>query len=207
MRVYPDGSLASQLVGHQGDYGEAFGGVEASYDDALKRGKDVDLTMDSAVQQELQKALATAVEKSKAKSAVGVVMRVDDGAIVALANTPAYDNNSFDEVPPEDQRDRVLTDPYEPGSTFKAFTVASALEEGAVTPDRQVRRPGSHDRGRPRDQRLPAARDRDPDPGRRARALQQCRGDEDRPGARREEALRLHPRFRLRQADRRRPVG
>ncbi len=117
-RVYPDGSLASQLLGHQGDYGEPFGGVEASYDDTLKRGSDVDLTVDSAVQQELQKALAKAVEKSKAKSAVGVVMRVDDGSILALANTPAYDNNEFGDVPAEDQRDRVLTDPYEPGSTF-----------------------------------------------------------------------------------------
>jgi cell division protein FtsI (penicillin-binding protein 3) len=135
VRVYPDGSLASQLLGHQGDYGEPFGGVEASYDDTLKRGRDVDLAVDSAVQQELQKALAKAVEKSKAKSAVGVVMRVDDGSILALANTPAYDNNEFDDTPAEDQRDRVLTDPYEPGSTFKAFTVASALEEGAVTPE------------------------------------------------------------------------
>src|SRR5215207_452393 len=134
MRVYPDGSLAIQLLGNQGDYGEPFGGVEASHDDTLKSGRDVHLTVDSAVQQELQKALAKAVEKSKAKSAVGVVMRVDDGAILALANTPAYDNNEFGDVPAEDQRDRVLTDPYEPGSTFKAFTVASALEEGAVTP-------------------------------------------------------------------------
>jgi cell division protein FtsI (penicillin-binding protein 3) len=133
-RVYPSGSLASQLVGHSGDYGQAFGGVEARFDDRLKSGKDVNLTVDSAVQQELQKALGTAVEKSKAKGAVGVVMRVDDGAIVALANTPSYDNNDFDEVPAEDQRNRVLTDPYEPGSTFKAFTVASALEEGEVTP-------------------------------------------------------------------------
>jgi cell division protein FtsI (penicillin-binding protein 3) len=134
MRVYPDGSLASQLLGHQGDYGEPFGGVEASYDDTLKRGGDVDLTVDSAVQQELQKALAKAVAKSEAKNAVGVVMRVDNGSILALANTPAYDNNEFGDVPAEYQRDRVLTDPYEPGSTFKAFTVASALEEGAVTP-------------------------------------------------------------------------
>ena len=133
-RVYPNGSLASQLVGHSSDYGQAFGGVEARFDDKLKSGKDVNLTLDSAVQQELQKALGTAVEKSKAKGAVGVLMRVDDGAIVALANTPSYDNNDFDEVPAEDQRNRVLTDPYEPGSTFKAFTVASALEEGAVTP-------------------------------------------------------------------------
>jgi cell division protein FtsI (penicillin-binding protein 3) len=133
-RVYPDGTIASQLLGHQGEYGEVFGGVEASYDDTLKRGQDVDLTVDSAVQQELQKALEKAVDKSKAKSAVGVVMRARDGSIVALANTPKYDNNAFGDVPADDQRDRVLTDPYEPGSTFKAFTVASALEEGAVTP-------------------------------------------------------------------------
>src|ERR687898_281575 len=73
IRVYPDGSLASQLLGHQGDYGEPFGGVEASYDDKLKSGRDVDLTVDSAVQQEVQNALAKAVEKSKAKNAVGVV--------------------------------------------------------------------------------------------------------------------------------------
>lgn len=133
-RVYPDGSLASQLIGHQGDYGEAFGGVEARYDDRLKSGEDVRLTIDTAVQQELQTAIAGAVEKSRAKSAVGLVMRVDDGSIVALANTPAYDNNKFGAASVDAQRDRVLTDPYEPGSTFKAFTVASALEEGAVTP-------------------------------------------------------------------------
>src|SRR5919112_2273395 len=134
-RVYPNGSLASQLVGHAGDYGQAFGGVEERFDGKLKSGKDVNLTVDSAVQQELQKALATAVEKSEAKSAVGVLMRVDDGSIVALANTPSYDNNDFDEVQVDDQRNKVLTDTYEPGSTFKAFTVASALEEGAITPD------------------------------------------------------------------------
>jgi cell division protein FtsI/penicillin-binding protein 2 len=134
VRIYPDGSLASQLTGYQGDYGAAFGGVEARYDEQLKSGEDVTLTLDSAVQQELEKALAAAVEKHRAKSAVGVVMRAADGAIVALANAPSYDNNRFGEASAEAQRDRVLTDPYEPGSTFKAFTVAAALEEGAVTP-------------------------------------------------------------------------
>jgi cell division protein FtsI (penicillin-binding protein 3) len=133
VRVYPERSLASQLTGYLGDFGQAFGGVEARYDEVLKNGKDVTLTLDTAVQQELEKALESAIEKNDAKGAVGLVMRVEDGAIVALANTPGYDNNRFNEVPVEAQRDRVLTDPYEPGSTFKAFTVASALEEGAVT--------------------------------------------------------------------------
>jgi cell division protein FtsI (penicillin-binding protein 3) len=133
VRVYPENSLASQLIGHVGDYGEAFGGVEARYDERLKAGEDVTLTLDSAVQQELQRALEVTVERNDAKGAVGLVMRVDDGAIVALANIPGYDNNHFGAAPVEAQRDRVLTDPYEPGSTFKAFTVSAALEEKAVT--------------------------------------------------------------------------
>jgi cell division protein FtsI (penicillin-binding protein 3) len=135
VRVYPERSLASQLMGHLGGFGEPLGGVEASYEDPLKNGGDVTLTLDTAVQQELEKALEDAVEKNDAKGAVGLVMRVDDGAIVALANTPGYDNNHSEDAPLEAQRNRVLTDPYEPGSTFKAITVASALEEGAVTED------------------------------------------------------------------------
>ena len=127
IRVYPERSLASQLVGHVGDYGEAFGGVEARYNEALESGEDVTLTLDTAVQQELEKALHAAVEENDAKGAVGVVMRVEDGAVVALANTPCYDNNDFDEKPVESQCVRVLTYPYEPGSTFNAFTVATEL--------------------------------------------------------------------------------
>lgn len=133
-RVYPEGALASQLLGYVGNYDEPFGGVEARYDERLESGEDVTLTVDSAVQLELEEALAATVEKNDARSALGLVMRVDDGAIVALANSPGYDNGDFSEASPEAQRDRVLTDPYEPGSTFKAFTVAAALEEGAVTP-------------------------------------------------------------------------
>ena len=134
IRVYPEKSLASQLIGHVGDYGEAFGGVEARYDEQLKAGEDVTLTLDSAVQQQLQKTLEATVEKNDAEGAVGLVMRVEDGGIVALASTPGYDNNRYSAAPVEAQRVRVLTDPYEPGSTFKAFTVSAALEEMAVTP-------------------------------------------------------------------------
>lgn len=132
-RVYPEGTLASQLTGYQGEFGDTFGGVEARRDQTLGAGEDVHLTVDTAVQQELEDALQRTVEKHEAKSAVGLMMRVEDGAIVALANSPGYDNNEFGDASPESQRDRVITDPYEPGSTFKAFTVASALEAGAVT--------------------------------------------------------------------------
>ncbi|MBV9455504.1 MAG: hypothetical protein JOZ19_15530, partial [Rubrobacter sp.] len=132
IRAYPDGSLGSQLIGHLGT-DKAYGGVEARYDEALKGGQEVTLTLDTAVQQELEGALAEAMKKYEGKSALGLVMRVEDGAIVALANTPGYDNNRFEKSSAETQRNRVLTDPYEPGSTFKAFTMAAAFEEGVVT--------------------------------------------------------------------------
>src|ERR671933_343772 len=132
VRVYPDGSLASQLIGHLGT-DKAYGGVEAHYDEVLKGGQEVTLTLDTAVQQELEGALAEAMKKYEGKNALGLVMRVEDGAIVALANTPGYDNNRFEKSSEETQRNRVLTDPYEPGSTFKPFTMAAAFEEGVVT--------------------------------------------------------------------------
>jgi cell division protein FtsI (penicillin-binding protein 3) len=134
-RVYPDGTLAGQLTGYLGDYGRAFGGVEARYDDALKAGNDVELTLDTAVQERLEGAIASAADEYRARSAMGIVMRVEDGAVVGLANYPDYDNNRFGQASAELQRDRVLTDPYEPGSTFKPFTVAAALEEGTLAPD------------------------------------------------------------------------
>lgn len=134
-RVYPDGSLASQLVGYMGDYGSPFGGVEARYDEDLASGENVSLTIDAAVQQELEGQLQNVMEEHRPNSTMGLVMRVEDGAIVALANNPGYDNNSFNEATPETQRNRVLTDPYEPGSTFKPFTMAAALEENAITPN------------------------------------------------------------------------
>src|SRR5918999_269211 len=127
-RVYPSGALASQLVGYLGT-DKAYGGVEARYDELLETGQEVRLTLDTAVQQELEGALLQTAEEYEGKSALGLVMRVEDGAVMALAHTPGYDNNEFDEASEEAKRSRVLTDPYEPGSTFKAFTMAAALEE------------------------------------------------------------------------------
>ena len=132
IRVYPNGPLASQLIGYLGT-DETYGGVEARYDEDLKSGQDVKLTLDTAVQQELEGDLAEAAKKYEGKSALGLMMRIRDGAIVALAHTPGYDNNKFGEASEEDKRNKVLTDPYEPGSTFKPFTMAAALEEGAVS--------------------------------------------------------------------------
>jgi cell division protein FtsI (penicillin-binding protein 3) len=134
VRVYPNGQLASQLLGYLGA-DKAYGGVEARYDDVLEGGQEVRLTLDTAVQQELEGDIAEAAKKYEGKNSLGLVMRVEDGAIMALAYTPGYDNNHFGEASEEDKRDRALTDPYEPGSTFKPFTMAAALEEGVISED------------------------------------------------------------------------
>jgi len=131
VRSYPAGGNASQLLGYLGQ-DRAFGGVEEYHDERLRRGEDVRLNLEPAVQAELEGALVDAVRENDAESAMGLVMRAEDGGIVALANAPGYENDRFTEAPSERQRNRVLTDPYEPGSTFKPFTVAAALEEGAV---------------------------------------------------------------------------
>ncbi len=134
VRVYPDGKLASQVLGHVGEYGQPLGGVEANFDNSLKSGKDVKLTLDAAVQQKLQDSISSTAKKFGAKDALGLVMRVDNGDIVALANSPGYNNNDFSKSSMQDQRNRVITDAYEPGSTFKAFTMSAAIQEGVITP-------------------------------------------------------------------------
>jgi cell division protein FtsI/penicillin-binding protein 2 len=145
VREYPYKDLSSQLVGYLGDYKNAFGGVEAGYNDALSSGQNVNLTVDVAVQQQLQESLDDAVSDYDAKGGVGLVMKVDTGEIVGLANSPSYDNNNFGQAPAKEQRNRILTDPYEPGSTFKAFTMAAALEEGAIKPGDSFSVPDSLD--------------------------------------------------------------
>jgi cell division protein FtsI (penicillin-binding protein 3) len=133
-RTYPDGRLASQLTGHLGSYGEPFGGVESRYDERLANGEDVKLTVNAAVQQKLETTLLDTMRRHDASSAMGLVMRVEDGKVVALANVPGYNNNDFGRTAPDLQRNRVLTDPYEPGSTLKPFAFAAALEEDAISP-------------------------------------------------------------------------
>ena len=99
-------------------------------------GLDLHLTCDSEIQRYLEKALAEAMEVNNAASAQGIVMDCRNGAILALSSQPDYDPND----PPRNDRelldqltrDRLVTDVYEPGSTFKILTLASALDSGAA---------------------------------------------------------------------------
>lgn len=99
-------------------------------------GSTLKLTVDANIQSYLENALTEAVQVNNAKNAQGIIMDVNTGAIVAISTKPDYDPNS----PPRDDmqmlaelsRNRIVTDAYEPGSTFKILTLAAALDSGST---------------------------------------------------------------------------
>jgi cell division protein FtsI/penicillin-binding protein 2 len=158
-RIYPQGSLAAQLVGFSGVENHGLTGLELMYDHSLvgrdgkrtvvrdpagrvidaqsttyeKPGSDLTLTIDNAIQLYVQQVLAETRKTWQARSASAVVLDPHSGEVLAMATAPTYNANSL----PSSQellRNRTVTDAYEPGSTFKLVTVAGALSEGVVTP-------------------------------------------------------------------------
>ena len=159
-RVYPQGRVGSSLLGYAGVDNRGLAGIELSLDrllagrsgkqtvvrdpygrslDTLKTvperdGRDVYLTIDHNIQANAQLALWKAVHQWSAKSATAIVMNPRTGAILAMAGAPGFDANEYPDVSEDLQRNRAVTDTYEPGSTFKLVTVAGVLSDGLVTP-------------------------------------------------------------------------
>jgi cell division protein FtsI (penicillin-binding protein 3) len=102
---------------------------------APQEGQDVTLSIDGKIQYLAFRQLKAAVEAHKAKAGAIVVLDVQSGEILALANLPSFNPNNRGKLTGAQVRNRVLTDTFEPGSTLKPFTVALALETGKVTPD------------------------------------------------------------------------
>lgn len=103
-----------------------------------QNGKDLQLSIDSKIQFLAYNALKSAVEQHHAKAGGAVVLDVQTGEILALANYPSYNPNDRKNLTGEQLRNRVLTDTFEPGSTMKPLTVSIALEKGAVTPNQNM---------------------------------------------------------------------
>lgn len=133
-RAYPQKDLAAHVVGYTIPGRGGAVGVEKALDrDQFgEMDEPVRLSIDAVAQQILEDELAAAIHRYKAKAAWGILLRADDGEVVALASLPDYNPNRPGSVPDEARRNRVMSDYYELGSAFKPLTVAMALEEGAV---------------------------------------------------------------------------
>ena len=161
-RFYPNAELASHVVGFSGIDGSGLGGIELAQDTQIKgkvefvraerdalgkrtlpkdlgfedylTGNSIVLTIDKTIQYTAEKELANAVRKSGAKGGTAIVMDPKTGEVLAMANYPQFNPNDISSYPQADLKNKAIVDTYEPGSTFKVFLLAAALEEGVVKP-------------------------------------------------------------------------
>jgi cell division protein FtsI (penicillin-binding protein 3) len=161
-RFYPNGPLAAHVVGFVGLDSKGLEGVEFQYDamlngnhhvwslsrDALGRElvmgddlpkkeehyRNIFLTLDKHLQHVIEGELNRAVQKWGAKGGMAIAMEPDSGRILAMASNPIFNPNQFYQYRSRNWRNRAITDNFEPGSLFKPFVAAAALEEKIVRP-------------------------------------------------------------------------
>jgi cell division protein FtsI (penicillin-binding protein 3) len=160
-RTYPQGEMAGQVIGVLNSEGEGVTGLEQGEQEVLageegerkvvtdalgdpikletvkeaRDGEEVELTLDPVIQTQTEQALAKIGETYTPKGATAIVMDPETSEILAMANWPPIDPGDLANVKSNDELVNQATNlNYEPGSTFKAFTVSAALEEGLVTP-------------------------------------------------------------------------
>ncbi|GGM01891.1 penicillin-binding protein 2 [Deinococcus aerophilus] len=132
-RVYPQGTLAGQVVGMMGT-SNGLEGLEYAYNRVLESGEDVHLTLDTFMQAAAESALARAVPAHEAVYGSVVILEARTGRVLAAASYPRFDPNKWREYSQDDRRNRPFLDVFEPGSTVKGLVVAAALNEGLTTP-------------------------------------------------------------------------
>ena len=161
-RIYPFRHMAGQLLGFVGLDDKGLEGIERSMDDRLgsiptrqivqrdargrrfylheegrgePRGEDLTLTLDVQMQFIAEEAVEQAARESEARWSGALVVDVPSGEILAWAQYPFFNPNTYRESSPHIYRNRLAADALEPGSTFKPLVMAAALQEGKVTPD------------------------------------------------------------------------
>jgi cell division protein FtsI (penicillin-binding protein 3) len=159
-RNYPQGEMAGQVIGSVGSENQGLNGLEAGEEEVLKGsdgerrivrdalgdpikletvkeasdGENVQLTLDPLIQKKTEQVLGEVGETYAPLNATAIVVEPQSSQILAMANWPPVDPNDLSEASSEDLMNKATGLNYEPGSTFKAFTVSAALEEGVVTP-------------------------------------------------------------------------
>ena len=162
-RFYPDNEIAAQVLGYVGVDDNGLGGLEEKFDnqlhgapgemyaamDARRKvlgstekepapGRNLVLTIDSNIQFMAERALDHAMQRTQALNGTVVVQDLHTGQILALAIRPTFNPNQFRHTTPTLLRDHAVSDVYEPGSTFKLVTYATALDQHVTTPDDMI---------------------------------------------------------------------
>ena len=159
-RSYPHGPVVSQILGYNDTDGNGISGLEKDYDSELSgksgiaikskgwkgkfqsrsglpftapiNGSDISLTLDLNYQSILQEELIRRMKETESKSAMGLIMNPQSGAILAMSSVPSFDNNNFSQFSISQHHSKVLTDQFEPGSTFKIVAATASLAENIV---------------------------------------------------------------------------
>jgi cell division protein FtsI (penicillin-binding protein 3) len=155
-RLYPEGSLASQLIGFTGEGNTGLDGIEIKYDSELSpkprkaedgtgrsadpsirlpMGDTISLSIDANLQHMIEDILRDTVKANGAEAALAIAMDVRSGEILCYAAEPGFDPNDYGAYDAEKRRDLLSLYSYEPGSVFKLFSMASILDMGAITPN------------------------------------------------------------------------
>ncbi|MDH4234518.1 MAG: penicillin-binding protein 2 [Gallionella sp.] len=161
-RYYPAGEQTAQMLGFTGLDDNGQEGLELAFQEQLagkhgsqrvikdrrghivedagnlnasRPGGDIVLSLDSKLQHLAFRELEGAVKQHHAKAGAVVILDAKSGEVLALANYPAYNPNSRNNISAKAMRNRAITDLFEPGSTMKPFTVATAIEAGKVSPN------------------------------------------------------------------------
>lgn len=137
-RIYPQGNLLSHVLGYVDVDNEGLAGVERAFDKQLATDTEVPLklSIDVKLQNILRDEMMTQYELYKAGGAIGMIVDVKTGEIMAMVSLPDFDPNFAGTATPDQKFNRATLGTYEMGSTFKPFTAAMALEYGTTNLDK-----------------------------------------------------------------------
>ncbi len=143
-RIYPNNSMASQLIGYMGDEGYGLAGIEFSQQQILspaidaskenpEQGKNIYLTIDTTLQYKLEQIAYDAITETQAESMIMIAADCKTGEILSYISLPSADLNDYGMASNEAKLNRPSTNAYEPGSVFKIFTVGIVTDEKGIS--------------------------------------------------------------------------
>ncbi len=162
-RVYPEKSLAGPLIGFVGDDNNGLAGLEYEYKDELSPqkgtgsmayGDQLFLTIDANAQHILEDITRRSMEENSAEAAMSIVLDPRNGEVLAYASLPDFDPNDIRSSTELSRLDRASVWPYEPGSVFKVFSMASLMELEGINENSTFTCDGSYERTTPSGERI-----------------------------------------------------